>query len=60
MGSNWLYARLEGLWHKTLGHDVKWSGNRDALCKGDIICKTCNITIWCRWYDPNIVGGRKL
>lgn len=53
-----LCARIVGLWHILRGHDVGWreaaeAGNEDPEmnCAGDILCRDCNLLIWCRWYD---------
>lgn len=56
---NWLTARLRGLLCLMLAHDVEWASNKDEVCAGDIVCHTCNLIIWCRWYDPKWLGGRK-
>ena len=56
---SFILARLGGLWHKMKGHEVVWVENSGTTCRGDIICNTCNLIIWCRWYDPKWMGGRK-
>lgn len=43
-------ARIRAILHKIIHpyHDLKWKHNSDEICKGDIICKTCNLAFWCR------------
>lgn len=57
-----LHARLHAVVCWLKGHDVKWRTGSESLveddvrfadtCPGDIVCETCNLVIWCRWYDP--------
>lgn len=46
-------ARLDAIWCKVRFHDLTWRTERDieADCPGDILCGTCNVLHWCRWYD---------
>ena len=50
----WLWARIHGLWCLVRMHDIEWRANTDYEpdCPGDIVCHTCNLVLWCRWYDP--------
>ena len=47
-------ARLHAIWHKIIHptHKLVWkSSPAEGLCKGDIVCDTCNVLFWCRYYD---------
>lgn len=54
-----LLARFDGLMHKLKGHKVEWAMSPMVTCKGDIVCHTCNVVLWCRWLDPKWLGGGK-
>ena len=46
-------ARVDALWCVVRGHDVEWrtAPDAEAGCTGDILCETCGVLHWCRWYD---------
>jgi len=48
-------ARLDAFWCVVKGHDMKWRTEPDlgAGCTGDILCQTCGLLHWCRWYDAS-------
>ena len=48
-------SRMEGAWHILRGHEVHWHDDVEELCPhGDIVCHTCNMTIWCRSVEEDI------
>ena len=46
-----ILARIDALLHVLQGHKVSWKVNCDDNCKGDIVCHTCNMIIWCRAHE---------
>jgi len=47
-------ARLQAICHKIRHpkHKLVWKHSpEEGLCKGDIVCETCDIVFWCRFYD---------
>lgn len=54
-----ILARIQGLFHIIIGHDLVWKLAADEVCDGDIFCGTCNQILWCRWYDPKWLGGKR-
>ena len=56
---DWLFARVIGIGHILRWHQVEWKYSPEDTCYGDIVCHTCNLIIWCRWYDPTFLGGKR-
>jgi len=54
-------ARIDAICHKIWNpkHDLKWRIDADELCDGDIVCKTCGIIFWCRYYDLSYEEQRR-
>lgn len=61
MTKDGILARIDAIWHKIRHptHDLVWKdspvmNDPEFKCEGDILCNTCNIIFWCRFYDdPN-------
>ena len=44
------WARMSALWHRIRHpwHFMVWCTPAEELCRGDLICHTCNCIFWCR------------
>jgi len=63
-----IIARIEAVCHKILHpfHKLIWkldpiSDDPEFKCEGDIVCQTCNVIFWCRFYDdPDRFNNKKI
>jgi hypothetical protein len=59
MTFNGIIARINAIIHKllNLNHYIIWryldKDDDKNICEGDIVCQTCNIIFWCRYYDKS-------